>query len=129
MTEAAESLNRPSQGAIEAWALPDRLPGNPNVTLRSTIEGRSKGLSEDEITRVHMGVVELASVFTGGNSNTNLALGFDFRRGEEQDTFLVRHQGWAGQTKIEAKVRRQPGSGYTPILELFDASRVEDPEH
>ncbi|MBP9716638.1 MAG: hypothetical protein KBD51_01715 [Candidatus Levybacteria bacterium] len=104
---------------LGAWSLPEKLPGNSNVTLRAI--GDFSNLNPNELTRVNFGVAELARViFEGGGSEP----GFGYRiEPRIRNVYAVIHEGLESQASVEGLVIRR-GVIYNPEFVLFQARRI-----
>jgi len=108
---------------LAAWSIPERLPGNPNVKLKSF--GEFSDLTPNELTRVNFGVTEAARViFEGGASEP----GFGYRvEPKTANVYSVIHLGIEGQAPVEGLVIRR-GSIHSPEFVLFQARRINNLE-
>jgi hypothetical protein len=102
----------------EAWSLPEKLPGNPHVTLRSAITDYD--LTPSETSRVNFGVAEAARVIYEGGA---MRPGFGYSlEPVTRNVYSVRHLGGLGQSPVEAMITRI-GPVSEPQIVLVSARR------
>lgn len=128
MAIAVERINGAHQGEGRPYRLPEQIHINgSNASVKSTIEEGSTPLTPEELSMIHYGI-ELGPEVNGHKNETARAWGFYTRAGEDPDTYVVGYQERGTNTRLEGRIR-VTGSPYSPEIELFDASKVEQGEH
>lgn len=119
MAIAIEVINTAKE-ELGVWSLPEKLPGNPSVTLR--VMGDFSGLTPDELTRINFGVTEVARiVFEGGGAESGFGYTVEPRT---RNVYAVTHKGLGAQAPVEGLVIRR-GPIYAPEFVLFQARRIQ----
>lgn len=108
---------------LTSWSLPERLPENPNVRLRSF--GDFSALTPGEMNRVNFGIAEAARILSEGGGASPL-FGYDVKS-ITRTVYSVIHEGMGNQVPVEGLIIKR-GTVYAPEFVLFQAKRIQRSE-
>ena len=111
--------------AEQAWRLPERrINSGSVVTFRSEINEESIGLSPAQITDLNCGIYALGSEIGGGSIEPAKIWGYEFERGGEPNTQIVRHRR-PGEREVIGTVRIGKTGPFLPEIVLIKAESGE----
>ena len=124
MAVAIETVSGTHVERTSLYRLPAKVHLNgSSAAVRSTIEEGSSPLTLDELSMIHYGI-ELGPEVNGHKNETARAWGFYTRESEDPEVYIVGYKKKGANTRLEGRIR-VTGSPYSPEIELFDASRVD----